>query len=61
LRRTKLNVPPPRQRLVHREKLLEWLDRESRRPLTLISAPAGFGKTTLLTSWQHAMGAGVAG
>jgi LuxR family maltose regulon positive regulatory protein len=54
LRRTKLNVPPPRQRLVRREKLLEWLDRESCRPLTLISAPAGFGKTTLLTSWQHA-------
>ena len=54
LRRTKLNVPPPRQRLVPREKLLEWLDRESSRPLTLISAPAGFGKTTLLTSWRHA-------
>ncbi|HEX4598184.1 MAG TPA: LuxR C-terminal-related transcriptional regulator [Burkholderiaceae bacterium] len=56
LRKTKLNIPPPRPHLVQREQLLERLEQEASRPLTLISAPAGFGKTTLLTSWLRAGG-----
>lgn len=50
---TKLYIPPVRPHLVLRSRLLEQLNtglHESRR-LTLISAPAGFGKTTLLSAW----------
>jgi LuxR family transcriptional regulator, maltose regulon positive regulatory protein len=50
---TKLYIPPAREGLVPRPRLIERLD-EGLRPghkLTLISAPAGFGKTTLLVEW----------
>jgi LuxR family maltose regulon positive regulatory protein len=56
LRKTKINIPPLRQRAVLRSHLFARLEEESSRPLTLISAPAGFGKTTLLTSWLQADG-----
>ena len=46
---TKLMLPPVRPALVARTRLSHLLD--ERRPLTLISAPPGFGKTTLLTEW----------
>ena len=45
---TKLNVPSNRSNLVVRPRLLRRLDEGSRGKLTLISAPAGYGKTTLL-------------
>jgi LuxR family transcriptional regulator, maltose regulon positive regulatory protein len=48
---TKLHRPRPRSRLVSRSSLVERLQQAMERPLTLISAPAGFGKTTLLTQW----------
>ncbi len=32
-------------------RLLERLERDARRPLTLISAPAGYGKSTLAAQW----------
>jgi len=50
---TKLYIPPPRPNLVERSHLIERLDEGLRlgRKLTLISAPAGFGKTTLLSEW----------
>ena len=50
---TKLFVPPPRPNSVTRHRLLERLREglESGRKLTLLSAPAGFGKTTLLSEW----------
>jgi len=53
LLRTKLHVPPARPNLVERHRLLQQLDAGLRpgRKLTLISAPAGFGKTTLLSEW----------
>ena len=46
---TKLYLPPPRPNLVSRPRLLQKLDRGLREGnrLTLISAPAGYGKTTL--------------
>ena len=50
---TKLYFPPTRQRLVSRPRLVERLETGLRGPLTLISAPAGFGKTTLLSEWVH--------
>src|ERR671926_337852 len=48
---TKLYIPPPRPNLVLRPRLIERLDAGLHRKLTLISAPAGFGKTTLLSEW----------
>ena len=49
--KTKLFIPPLRVDRVARPRLLELLDAGAQRPLTLVSAPAGFGKTTLLASW----------
>ena len=51
LLQTKLYIPPPRPGLVSRPRLLERLDAGLHSKLTLISAPAGFGKTTLLSEW----------
>jgi LuxR family maltose regulon positive regulatory protein len=48
---TKLYVPPPRPKVVLRPRLIERLDEDLYRKLTLVSAPAGFGKTTLLSEW----------
>jgi len=48
---TKLYVPKPRRGLVQRPRLSERLRRGLESTLTLISAPAGFGKTTLLAEW----------
>ncbi|MCB0105162.1 MAG: AAA family ATPase, partial [Caldilineaceae bacterium] len=54
---TKLYIPPPRPKVVLRPHLLERLNEGLRqnqgggRKLTLISAPAGFGKTTLVSEW----------
>ncbi len=52
---TKLYIPPPRPNLVQRPRLIEQLDDGLRlgHKLALISAPAGFGKTTLLCDWAH--------
>jgi LuxR family maltose regulon positive regulatory protein len=47
----KLYVPKTRRGLVPRPRLSERLDRGIASKLTLVSAPAGFGKTTLLTEW----------
>jgi LuxR family maltose regulon positive regulatory protein len=51
---TKLRAPRPRADLVPRERLLELVRRGAHSRLTLISAPAGFGKTTLLSQWLAA-------
>src|SRR5512145_1302764 len=52
---TKLYVPPPRSNLVVRTRLTERLDDglEQGRRLTLVSAPAGSGKTTLISAWVY--------
>jgi LuxR family maltose regulon positive regulatory protein len=47
---TKLAIPRPRPGLVDRARLTEELQRAQDAALVLVSAPAGFGKTTLLTS-----------
>jgi LuxR family maltose regulon positive regulatory protein len=51
LLKTKLYVPPPRANLVSRPRLIERLHASLAHRLVLISAPAGFGKTTLLSEW----------
>ena len=48
---TKLYVPPPRPKVVLRPLLIERLNEGLQRKLILISAPAGFGKTTLVSEW----------
>jgi LuxR family maltose regulon positive regulatory protein len=48
---TKLLVPPARPSQVARARLLRLLDGALSRPLTLVTAPAGFGKTTLVATW----------
>lgn len=48
---TKLFIPPQRPGLVSRSRLLEQLQNCLDVPLTLVSAPAGYGKTTLLSEW----------
>jgi LuxR family maltose regulon positive regulatory protein len=52
---TKLYVPRSRRELVPRPRLSERLDRGAASKLMLVSAPAGFGKTTLLTEWLAAV------
>ncbi|MGB7095496.1 MAG: hypothetical protein WBD62_12710, partial [Anaerolineales bacterium] len=48
---TKLFIPPTRPNLVPRPRLIKRLNQGLHRKLALISAPAGFGKTTLVTDW----------
>ncbi len=52
---TKLFAPPARENLVIREHLTRRLDegREQGKRLQLISAPPGYGKTTLVAEWLH--------
>jgi len=52
---TKLYIPPARPDLVPRPRLIQRLNDGLRHPLTLVSAPAGFGKTTALSQWAHAL------
>src|SRR3981189_1963793 len=48
---TKLYIPRRRRDLVPRPRLRERLNRGATSKLTLVSAPAGFGKATLLAEW----------
>src|SRR2546421_571195 len=52
---TKFYVPVAPGRLVTRPRLARLLNQSLKYPLTLVSAPAGFGKTTLLADWGHAL------
>src|SRR5215212_6727603 len=53
---TKLYLPPPRPRVVPRPRLVAQLNEGLHGKLTLISAPAGFGKTTLASEWLAGCG-----
>ena len=54
---TKLYIPPPRPKVVTRPRLIARLNEglAAGRKLTLISAPAGFGKSTLVSEWVAAL------
>src|SRR5665648_69989 len=56
---TKLHIPPTGNNIVHRSELFENLNKGLSRKLILISAPAGFGKTTVVSDWidQHKISA----
>ncbi|HET9495270.1 MAG TPA: LuxR C-terminal-related transcriptional regulator [Chloroflexia bacterium] len=54
---TKLRIPPQTQHEVRRVRLLDALQEAvPRHKLTLVTAPAGYGKTTLLSQWAHESG-----
>ncbi len=55
---TKLNRPRLPRDLVERARLVEWLNHDIDRPLILVCAPAGFGKSTLVGTWLEHMSAG---
>jgi LuxR family maltose regulon positive regulatory protein len=59
---TKLYIPPPRAKIVLRPRLIDRLNEglSTSCKLTLISAPAGFGKTTLVSEWVATCGRPVA-
>ena len=54
--KTKLHLPPPPNRHVLRPRLLDRLHTTLRagHRLTVVAAPAGYGKTALLSAWLHA-------
>jgi len=55
---TKLYIPRRRFTVVPRPRLMQRLDQGTGRKLTVVSAPAGFGKTTLLVEWVGGTAAG---
>jgi LuxR family maltose regulon positive regulatory protein len=52
---TKFYVPTSPGMLISRPRLSALLDESLKYPLTLVSAPAGFGKTMLLSAWTHSL------
>ena len=52
---TKLYRPPLHTDFIPRPQLLEQFDGWQQRPLTLVSAPAGYGKSTLVSSWLESL------
>lgn len=52
---TKLQRPVQSIDPVPRPRLMEWLDQHWKRPLTLVSAPAGYGKSTLISEWVRSL------
>jgi len=57
---TKFHIPPFRADWVSRTRLLDQLNcgLNENRKLTLVSAPAGYGKTTLITYGRHGINSG---
>jgi LuxR family transcriptional regulator, maltose regulon positive regulatory protein len=53
LLRTKTSIPPTSPRIINRSRLIEYMREGTKRALTIITAPAGFGKTTLAASWAQ--------
>src|SRR5689334_3012144 len=52
---TKFFIPSSPHHLIERPRLIALLNQGLLRKLTLISAPAGFGKTTLLSAWVQTL------
>ncbi|KEQ22116.1 LuxR C-terminal-related transcriptional regulator [Paenibacillus tyrfis] len=50
---SKVTIPRSAENDILRPRLIEMLDQSSRFRLTLVTAPAGFGKTTLVSGWVH--------
>ena len=52
---TKLFIPRSRSKLIPRQRLFDLLETGRQRTLTLVSAGAGFGKSTLVSTWAAAL------
>jgi LuxR family maltose regulon positive regulatory protein len=52
---TKLHRPPLPVDMVRRPRLTKWLKQHQSRSMTLISAPAGYGKSTLISCWLESV------
>ena len=57
---TKIVAPPVRERFIRRARLYARLDEIFERRIGLVSAPAGYGKTSLLSAWLRQTQTGVA-
>ena len=55
LLKTKLHIPHRRPDMVPRSLLIKQLNERFQRKLTLITAPAGYGKTNLASEWIHSL------
>jgi len=55
LLQTKFLAPPYNSKSVKRNRLIDRLQPRSARKLVLVSAPAGYGKTTLVSQWLHSL------
>ncbi|MDX1414394.1 MAG: hypothetical protein R3293_09405, partial [Candidatus Promineifilaceae bacterium] len=55
LLKTKLHIPHRRPDMVPRPLLIKQLNERLQRKLTLITAPAGYGKTSLASEWLHSL------
>ncbi|MGE5528853.1 MAG: LuxR C-terminal-related transcriptional regulator [Patescibacteria group bacterium] len=53
---TKFFLPSPGPGHLHRPRLDERLDRDGGRPIVLVTAPAGYGKTAMLAKWLEGLG-----
>jgi len=49
--KTKLFIPPLREETISRSRLIELINKNINKKVLLVSAPAGFGKSTLLAEW----------
>jgi len=58
--RTKLHRPQLTAELVNRERLIKAMNRAHEVPLTLVSAPAGYGKSVLVAQWAERLDSPVA-
>src|SRR2546429_3285253 len=54
--RSKITLPAIRSDLVPRQRLLAQMQTGMQHALTLVAAPAGFGKTTLVSTWAQQCG-----
>jgi len=52
---TKFNIPSPHQGIIQRPQLVKRLEAGTEGGITLVSAPAGYGKTTLVSAWINAI------
>ncbi|MEQ8673568.1 MAG: LuxR C-terminal-related transcriptional regulator [Aggregatilineales bacterium] len=55
LLRTKIQIPPIRTQHIYRDRVLQKLNAKNESRLILVSAPAGFGKSSCLIEWAHTL------
>ena len=55
LLRTKIQIPPIRTQHIYRDRVLQKMNAKNETRLILVSAPAGFGKSSCLIEWAHTL------